>query len=553
MFAILGVSLGFNSSASLWIDGKCIASISEERLTGERNTKAIPLNAVSACVMLAGVQYDIDELLVAYSHYEELSNEYLVKYTKQDVYIQDNFTPNENLGYLIHRYTGINIIDIIRVDHHSAHAYSAYAIYGSPKKNSATITCDGFGDGISMRIIINDKLIKELPMSKSIALVYQFVTGALGFKEHQHEGKITGLATGKYIGEDPLIDRIYDALRGMLAGDGLLPLSDEDKKKVEQSHIIDFEDFLILQRSVYYYIKCLLPPGYDVTHILDCKEAIACAVAVQRLAEDFIMTSVDMYIPKNITSVYLAGGMFANVAINRLFGKRFKHVYISPAMGDEGTAMGAAAKVSELFGFKLRGFHPEYIIDGGMPIYGGVRDAKAVVYNMKYSPDEIVHICTGRNEFGPRALMHRSTLLSARAPRDSLKLNEAMKRSEFMPYAPVCREKDMKKFFINYKPFLKSLHFMTVALECKPGVMEAYPAAVHKDNTCRVQVVHKNVKCERFAYDLLTEYFKQTNARMCINTSFNMHNEPTCNTHAQCMSAWKRSGKIGCLMFMEDK
>lgn len=562
---ILGISLGFNSAASLWQDGKCLVSISQERLTGVRNTKELPLRAAKTCFEIASIKGE--DIIVAYTHYEKLSHEYLdenlPKEIQEDKYKYVGLDPEPFLRAVIEDYTGCKVIHCERIEHHSAHMYSAYAVYGKSNKKHTVLTMDGFGDGVSARLTIGGKNIAELDLVHSPALYYQFVTGALGFKEHQHEGKITGLATGGYIDcNDKRIDEARDFFTDVYnRPETLSELNESEEQLVAASNIIDFEWFLRLRKTIYRYIKDKLGYDYRVEDILLCPEAIAIAVAVQRFAEEIVSNFLFENRTELTEEIYLAGGMFANVAINRLFGDEYNNVYISPAMGDEGGAMGAAALLMEKKWWTMNGmltdeFHPEYIIAGGLDIGGGTHSCVSIAKDLaddRY--DQIVHLCSGRSEFGPRALMHRSSLFPATLSRHSEQLNRAMHRSEFMPYAPVCKSEDCDMLFENWQPFEKSLHFMTVALITKPGVAEKYPAGVHKDGTCRVQVVHKDVDCERQAWDILDAYQDEAKngERILINTSFNMHNEPTCCTVEQCNSAWERSGGLGTLYFKKEE
>lgn len=557
---ILGISLGFNSSASLWRNNKCLASLSQERITGIRNTKEVPVYAAKKCFEIAGVENQ--NIIVAYSHYEGLSFKYLEKNFPDYISEEDcpkAALPEEWLVNMIEKATGKTVVHIARIEHHNAHAYSAYAVYGKSHKRHTTLTMDGFGDGYSARLCICDKdkteIKAELPLIKSPALYYQFVTGALGFKEHQHEGKITGLSTGNYIdSNDSRISDAYDFFMELwLNGTNLKPLDETEKAMVAESTIIDFDKFLQLKKTIYAFVKNKLHDDYSVDKILGHPEAIAIAVAVQKFAEEIVFEFLFENRGEITDELYLAGGMFANVAINRMFGSEYKHVYISPAMGDEGTAIGAAACLADInFGLTSK-FHPEYIIDGGLPIETQSIKNIDIVNDLIDCGDNIVHLCTGRSEFGPRALMHRSSLFPATLKRETDKLNHAMHRSEFMPYAPVCRAEDVNKLFVNWKPFEKSLHFMTVALVTTTSVMCKYPAGVHKDGTCRVQVVHKDVPCEKQAWDILDLYRKKSGNDIMINTSFNMHNEPTCCTKEQCIAAWERSGGLGKLYFKTEE
>lgn len=545
---VLGISLGFNSSASLWKNGKCLASLSQERITGNKNTKEIPFAAAAKCFDVSGCKDD--EVFLAYSHYEKLSFAYIDKNKSLTLPVEYGETPEHYLIACFSKFLDKKIIGIERVEHHDAHKWACYAVYGIEDKPHTVLTMDGFGDGVSARLTVSDVITAEMPLVKSPALYYQFVTGALGFKEHQHEGKVTGLATSaEYDCDENLASDMYDYMLGLWNGKiELSELSESEEAQVKESTIFDFDMFLRLKKTIYAKVQTTLPIGYNSKKVTSCKEAIAWAQAVQQFTENIVMNFLVENRGRITDTIYLSGGLFANVALNRLFGKDYSNVYICPAMGDEGTAMGAAAYAMFRDSFD-NGFHPEYIIDAGIHM------AKLRVDTVvdEISKATVVHICTGRSEFGPRALMHRSTLFSAVDENTSEALNKAMGRSEFMPYAPVCRAEDVDKLFIGWEPFEKSLHFMTVALGVKNHTLITYSPAVHSDGTCRVQVLHKDVECEKQAYELLDKYCNATGEEMLINTSFNIHNEPTCCTYKQCKNAWERSKNIGTLFIGGEK
>jgi len=545
---VIGISLGFNSSVSIWNDAVCLCSLSEERLTGNKNTKSLPLTALRACWQMVKKPYP--NVVVAYSSYEELTNRYLQQYGFEHMPFDSDAIPNVNLKKIIEWALDISVEQVIRVEHHTAHAYSAYAIYGYDV-NSTTLTCDGFGDGISARLIVKGETVAELPLEKSPALYYQFVTGALGFKMHQHEGKVTGIATGNYTKNTSLIDTYYSFFMDLWLG--RIPLkcdiSDADEKLIaDNKQIIDFDKFVYLRKRITDYIKYELPADYCVDNILLCDAAICFCVAVQNFAKAVVLNFLCKAFDNKTRTIYLAGGMFANVAINRTIGNIYSRVCIAPAMGDEGTAMGAAAYYVAQTN-KLFMFNPEYIINGGILSGSGDDVLTASIFANALEKNKIVHLVSGRNEFGPRALMHRSSIFTATDRTITSLLNSAMHRNEYMPYAPVVRAENVSELFEDYEPFEESLHFMTVALKAKPATIQKYKGAVHNDGTCRVQVVHCDVLCERFAWLILEEWEKRTGEKMLINTSFNVHNKPTCCTEEQCEDAWNFANKIGRILY----
>jgi carbamoyltransferase len=239
----LGISLGYNASACIISDdGVLLYAASEERFTNTKNCKSFPVMSIQNGIKYLGIN-PCEITACYYSHYQnyDIYDLYRHSYSINDK-IEKRYDRPVNLGKerkleksFIEQHLYMLGIDceICRVSHHKAHAYSSYSLF-EHTSNPLYIVMDGFGDGVSIsayklgeRGLVN---IYKLSMCYSIALLYQFVTGALGFKEHQHEGKITGLASyGKPIylngfrdlfesfseleddgvGYSPIIDSVY--------------------------------------------------------------------------------------------------------------------------------------------------------------------------------------------------------------------------------------------------------------------------------------------------------------------------------------------------------
>lgn len=664
----IGISLGFNSSAAIiGTDSGVLCAISQERLNREKNTKQLPLDAIRACIETAveKIGHDIIIEKVIYSHYEDLSEAYLLKNVPEEVKlglikllgdakeITDNNLDKAEwaFGKLIANYiewnTNSRLMDevIHRVEHHTAHAYSCIPVYSRDMdfglSEIYSMTADGFGDGYSGRIMRWNSLklqdvISQVRVIDSPALVYQFFTGALGFKEHQHEGKVTGLAahceknperalkvyhdllvalTGKEELDEPQAIGKVEYHKGVKYEYGssgfwvdinrLLPLTEEQQRQVECSTIIDFARFLRLKNTVYKFVKDRLGEHYDKDNILGMLQGTIkipddmintpweLAYAVQMLAEKCIVNWLQV-IPTDVYHCYrpielmMAGGLVANVKLNQRIKDTgiFKKIFVSPPMGDEGTALGSvmAYMVNESLDYydlcvNSKNYGPNIIINGGTninyydsgyaeknePVLKSIDD---VVSNALIQPNlkvmffkdksklidkvtdlladnKIVHWCQGYEEFGPRALMNHSTLYTAEDPNGTHTLNQAMGRSEYMPYCPVCKNTSADELFINWKPGEESCRFMAMTMHCKAGVAEKYRGGVHVDNTARAQFVYEKDKFTKDAWNILDSYEKKTGNKMLINTSFNIHNSPTCNLAGDCWASWLKSGRVG--------
>jgi len=534
---ILGISLGFNSSACIYSTERgLLAAISQERLNGQKNTKELPLEAAVRCCEIAKVD-TIDH--IAISHYEEIRDQYFERYgEKYD--LAASAWQNKIISYLISKGITVKDTDITRVPHHEAHKWSTVAFYEFPTEDDYYITSDGFGDGFSATIgKFYGEVLSTKKLEESVALVYQFVTGALGYKEHQHEGKITGLAAfGKPIYLENFENISIDNVE----------LTPEEEEQVKASAIIDFDKFLKLKKTVYKLVNGLLDKGADPADI---------AASVQEYAEKATLDWIKSVVTEG-NNCYLAGGLFANVKINQRIKDMdiFKNVYVCPAMGDEGTAVGAALwyQVDSDAGFASpnqcgtiadesevqHAFDLHCLNKMAYRVYKIADDSVLAEWIAEQlSKDKIVCLVKDRMEFGPRALCHRSILYNCNTKETNTWLNDKLGRTEFMPFAPVTREEVADDLFKNLDGGRDSAKHMTMTFDCTEEFVRDYPAACHIDNTARPQIVSRSE--DPFIWYVLEHYQKLTGKKALINTSFNLHNNPIIESTDVAISSWLTS------------
>lgn len=502
----LGISLGFNSSACLYSNTRgLLKCISEERINRIKNTKAIPIDAIKFCT--DGIDH-INDICV--SHYENITYEYFNKYSDMDF---TNLSWKECINKIM-KIIDVSYDDIVRIDHHTAHAYSPFGFYPI-EDEYYLISSDGFGDGYSAQIMDETgHIISTKRLNQSIGLVYQFVTGALGFKEHEHEGKITGLAAHG----EPIYFKNLCSLYDVSDTSNIKYIGEVTKEDYDTpTEIIDFADFLSIKRNIYKLIKDLVANGAEMKDI---------ASSVQEFAETFTLAwlKANCHIKK---SVYLSGGLFANVKLNQRIKDSglFENVYVCPAMGDEGTCVGACIS------------HINSEIDGKfLNVFGGMSPAY-VQGSQDHDEDDLIDIiidnivnnkvvCLVREsmEFGPRALCHRTILCDATDPTINDTLNHRLGRTEFMPFAPVCAEEFANDLFKNFKHGGYSSKFMTMTFDGTDEFVNTYKGVAHIDGTARPQCVNKMEM--PFIHKLLMKYYDRTGKKCLINTSYNLHGEP---------------------------
>jgi carbamoyltransferase len=261
----------------------------------------------------------------------------------------------------------------------------------------------------------------------------------------------------------------------------------------------------------------------------------------------------------------LSGGLFANVKINQRIHEEIpevENIFIAPPMGDEGTCIGAASSrkimnnsKTTLTNMTMRmgtSHTIEEVLESVSDdlqcekITGVDEVSKAIANDLK--DNKIVCLFDGRMEFGPRALIGRSIMYNCRDVGANDWLNKQLGRTEFMPFAPFCKEEHATDLFHNVEGKEYALKNMTITVNCSDEFIRDYPAACHIDNTARPQVISHDEN--KLAWTILDEYEALTGEKALINTSFNLHNYPIIESPKVAIDSWKQSNThnlyIGC-------
>jgi carbamoyltransferase len=277
------------------------------------------------------------------------------------------------------------------------------------------------------------------------------------------------------------------------------------------------------------------------------------AASVQKMAEDFTLQSVRWWLARTgAKKLALAGGLFANVRLNRLLAETLPldEVFVFPAMGDDGLPVGAglsflhARDGTETW---LRHRHRLDTVYLGQNYDGRIDDMLQGAGMRRLAGPPVVTavdliragkagaIYTGRMEFGPRALGARSIIASPHDHAINDNLNKRLDRSEFMPFAPYVLEEDAARVFEITDVNRYAAHFMTITCGVKPEWRARIPAVVHVDGTARPQIV-RDEDNPLFAA-ILRRFRDVTELPVLINTSFNVHEEPIVNRPEECLQA----------------
>jgi carbamoyltransferase len=539
---ILGIADGMNSGAALLEDGKIVYAVNEERLIRAKMASGFPRESI--CKVLEDTRTDpreVDAIAIAMvnDYFRKQAVPYEGWFLRDQPWVKETLLSTSSeltrvLGarpFLQESYYQLKfhlgkarrngIQELLRrdwsftcpiefVDHHLAHACSAY--YTAGLDDATVITMDGAGDNCSSHVYQvkggEFRKLWSVDSFNSLGNYYGYITHICGFKAHKHEGKITGLAAYG----TPLY---ADLLRQFITYDGA--------STVNRGQVFYWAAVKAIQKA--------LPAHYK-------KEDLA--ASIQKVLEDVGCEYIHHWVEKSgCADLALAGGVFANVKLNQRIRQTdgLGSLFIHPAMGDEGLALGAAFAVAAKRGMNVRSsaladvyLGPDFsdcdvkkaLDSAGLPAQyvGNVERRIAEIL----ARGGVVARFDGRMEYGPRALGNRSILCQATDPTVNNWLNKRLQRTEFMPFAPVTLEEAADQCYLGMNGSRQAARFMTITVNCTDWMKQHCPAVVHVDGTARPQLLSKRTN-PRY-YRILDEYRKLTGLPTLINTSFNMHEEP---------------------------
>jgi carbamoyltransferase len=551
------IVLGFHpgnhdAAAALFDDYRLVAAVAQERLTRRKSDgDGIPDDAIDECLAIAHLaRADVDAVALTrtrlpwryYTHFrggrwvEGKVRQLLGREKHKDMFLELRRAGRTRAADLLNvpRFLAeLGFRADARVhfaNHHFAHALPA--VFFTDWDDALVYTADGGGDHLHYSVhrlrdgrletVHGDDstLLGAIPVD-SVGLAYGYATQALGYRINRHEGKLTGLAA---YGEATAYEEL--AARFRIEDDGRVR-SDYPSYAAMRQHI-----FEVAQR----------------TNPADL------AASAQALLEALVPTAIDRLLEQGRQqNLGLAGGVFANVRLNRLLAETrgFGEVFVFPAMGDDGLAVGSALA----FLLERDGLGPwlarryrladVYLgrdwggeIDTLLAATPGIRrvsarPAEAAVARLVRG--EAGALYTGRMEFGPRALGARSILASPAEREINTFLNDRLERSEFMPFAPVVGEDDAAEVFDLPAASRYASRFMTITCAVRDAWRERIPAVVHVDGTARPQVIGPNEN--PLYFDILQGFRAATGLPVLVNTSFNVHEEPIVNRPTECVKA----------------
>ena len=561
---ILGISAYYHDSAACLVrDGKIVAAAQEERFSRKKHDSRFPGNAVEFCLEAGGIQASDLDLVTFYDKpllkFDRILETYIAYAPSgfklflmgMPLWLREKLhTPRQLDIGLGRQYKGRYVF----TEHHESHAASAF--YPSPFEESAVLTLDGVGEWATGTIAMGRgnrlEMLKEMRFPHSLGLLYSAFTYFTGFRVNSGEYKLMGLAPyGEPIYRDRIIEKVLD-------------IKDDGSFRMDMSYFGYCNSDVMTSSKM----EGLLdgPPRKAETELTQREMDIA--ASIQAVTEEIVLRIAryahELTGAKNLT---MAGGVALNcVANGRILREGpFEQIWIQPAAGDAGGALGAAlftwyelldkprevvsedSQYGSLLGPCFSNDQIKAYLDSAEAVYHYYQNEDDLVDRIAelIAGEQVVGHFSDRAEFGPRALGSRSILGDARSRGMQETMNLKIKfRESFRPFAPAVLREDVEDYF-EMRPDENSPYMLLVApvaastripvetegekgLDKLKQIRSTIPAVTHVDYSARVQTIDMQHH-PRF-YKIISKFKEKTGSPVVINTSFNVRGEPIVNT-----------------------
>ncbi|MBI4553630.1 MAG: carbamoyltransferase [Candidatus Latescibacteria bacterium] len=535
---ILGLSCFYHDAAACLLkDGEIVAAAQEERFTRKKHDSDFPIHAIRYCLAQEGIgPNDLDYIGFydkPFIKFERILYTYIATFPRSfpsftkaiPIWLHEKlWTPNiirKELGY-----TG----EILFTEHHQSHAASCFLV--SPFESAAILTIDGVGEwatatyGAGRGTQIH--ILSEIRFPHSLGLLYSAFTYYLGFKVNSAEYKVMGAAP---YGEPTY----YDLIRREL-----IHVNDDGSFKMNMKYFA--YDYGLTMTNGHFSALFGGPPREPESKLEQRHWDIA--ASIQKVTEEIVLCMArHLHAVTGMKNLCLAGGVALNcVANGRVLREGpFDDLFIQPAAGDAGGAVGAAAYLYHT----LLG-HPrttlmthaylgpeysddeirQYLVQHDIPFTASSREDLLKTTAQLIADQHVVGWFQGRMEFGPRALGSRSILADARNPKNKDIVNLKIKfRESFRPFAPSVLAERVSEYFDLDRPS----PYMLLVAQVRPE-KRVIPSVTHVDGSARIQTVTRDEN--PLFYDLIRAFDDLTGVPVIINTSFNVRGEPiVCTPH----------------------
>ncbi len=561
MTAILGLNAYHgDAAAAIVVDGELVAAAEEERFNRIKHVAGFPSLAAAWCLAEAGLTAaDLDHVAVSRDPRANIGAKLMrtIRHGASARYLKarlQNAAKIRDVGEATAAALGVDRTvlraQVHNVEHHQAHAASAFFV--SPFEEAAILSVDGFGDFCSTMTAVGRgnrfEVLDRVLFPHSLGIFYAAVTQYLGFPHYGDEGKVMGLAP--YGDPEPHLKAMRDVVAA--AGDLFaldLDYFTHDKEGVDMTWD---EGSPRIGRIYSDKLVDVFGPARDPSAPIEKRHQDVAASLQKRLEEIYLHLVERLHARTGLPALTLAGGVALNAVANGRIRPEtpFEELYVQPAAGDSGTAVGAAYFVwnqvlrqprPPVMRHAYTG--PEFSDDeiaaavaaAGLEAERLDDDALFPSVAERIAAGDVVGWFQGRMEFGPRALGHRSIVADPRRSEMKDVLNARIKhRESFRPFAPsVLAEAAGEWYDQDY-----TSPFMVLVYKTRAEKRDAIPAVDHVDGTGRVQTVEREV--EPRYYRLIEEFARQTGVPIVLNTSFN-EDEPIVRTPEEALETFRRT------------
>jgi len=571
----LGIHIGHDASACIVEhDGRVLMAIGEERLSRVKNHSGIPLKSIEFLLHrfpeVKQIVYGSDVSMPKFQVLQMVASEMGNPSNRRGLALPP-FPSFENSNsqwnkvdrgferlklheFVIQKFDGLRELrNPIFVRHHDSHVGSSLPMANG--QDTLLVSLDGAGDGESGTIQIYKSAKNEvhslLRISDldSLGLLYSAVTKTYNFRPMHHEGKITGLAA--------LVDESTIAELGELFSRYVTVKAGRPLLSYTKSRSLRLIVRLLHEKGL---LSSSAASIEEIAEICARSEMVKSypdlAFAVQNSLENIVTEMIRYWIQcTGVRKIALTGGVFSNVKLNQkiLELPEVEKVSVFPNMGDGGLSLGGVWSHQQKMGVRLLqdSFDDMYLgpsykdrfslagIAGVEELPESLRSRLGVKLSIHKTPlnprvvaeqiaqQKVVGLIIGRMEFGPRALGNTSILIDPRQKSLVDIVNKRLKRTEFMPFAPMVKEDCFHDYFKVNDNDLDSYRYMTMTCNVRPEKASIIPAVTHVDGTARPQAVSRSgTGANELVYEILDCFHQITGIPVIVNTSFNIHEEP---------------------------
>ena len=580
---ILGISCFYHDAAAVLLQqGELVAAAEEERFSRTKHDHGFPQRAIDFCLQQGGITAQDLDYVVFYEKpllkFERILSTTLGAFPRTWGVFRESMIAwfNEKLwikGQILGKLP-VAADRLLFIEHHLSHAASAF--FASPYEQAAILTVDGVGewttttvgkgradwDGNGRNEI---ELFSEVRFPHSLGLLYSAFTAFLGFRVNNGEYKVMGMAP---YGAADRVEDVHKVVR--VGADGGFHLNMDYfsfHRSTARTFSPKFEQ-LFGQPRVHdsiFFTPTTHPdrdhPDWDEATAARNQHYANIAASVQRVTEETLLKmAAYAHRESGLKNLCLAGGVALNsVANGRIMRESpFENVFIQPAAGDSGGALGAALYAYHVLLGKPRSFVQEHgywgkgygaeeiisAIDAAGVEYRRLDDEEALARAMASDlvAGKVISVARGRFEWGPRALGNRSILADPR--REDMKeiVNTKIKfREPFRPFAPAILEERAADYYeLSDADSSYPLRYMLAVYKARKDKQAAIPAVTHTGGTGRLQTVRR--EWNPLYHRVIESFGEQTGVPVVLNTSFNLRGEPIVNTPADALSTFARSG-----------